>query len=315
MVMKKNVYLLGMCVVLALAIFGCGKKKELEAEVKTEKKEIVVENVEFEWEYKEVPEKGYMVEYATIRGCDKIGKVAWEIKTPEYPFAEVATVEKIGMCDDKFYYTENGKILALNMKDGKVAWENVDYKSCGIQFVFDENGILYCSGRTGMDLLVVDKEGNTQKSIPMLNEQYSEPMGIAIQDNQLIITFLNGPYEDEQYKKCIVELADFSYTFPQPPQPEPQPEPQPQPTQPSTTQKTQMSTNEMCDAIAAHYNALNGTTEYVCFDVDTYDNGAEYIFVLRTTAGSQANELVMSVYVNKSTGVATDELGHSWQLF
>lgn len=236
-----------------------------------------------------------------------------EIKTPEYQLAEVATVEKIGMCDDKFYYTENGKILALNKQDGKVAWENADYNSGGVHFVFGEDGTLYCSGKYGTDLLVIDKEGNTKKLISKLNEEYWNPSELVLQDNQLIISFFNGPYEDEQYKKCIVELSDYSYTFPQPPQPEPQPEPQT--TQQTTPQKTQMSIQEMCDAIAAHYNTLNGTTEYVCFDIDVYDMGTEYSFILRTTAGRQANELVMSVYVNKSSGMATDEFGHSWQLF
>lgn len=312
--MKKRICLLGLCVIFAISMAACGKKEEkkpVETEVKNEKKEIVVEDVEFEWANKETDENGMLVEYAVIRGCDKIGKVAWEITTKEYQLADQPTVEKIGICDDKFYYTEGGKIVALNLQDGKMVWENTDYNSYGIRFVFGEDGILYCGGIYGTDLLVIDKEGKTQKLIPELNEQYSGVIGMALQDNQLMISFSEGPYEGEEYKKCIMNLADYSYSFPQPPQQEVT---TPQPTQPATPQKTQMSIQQMCDAIAAHYNALYSTSEYVCYDMEAMETSTTYEFFLRTTGRNEANVLVSSITVDKNTGMASDEFGHSWQL-
>ena len=224
---KKKIIFFALCIVIVVAMARDGKREEKEPlkikSVTIEKRKAVeetdeslVERVEFDWEYNEVNSEGAMNEYATIVGYNRDGEEVWEITTPEYSLAQAESVQEIGISGNKYYYTEGGTLVALNLSDGKVAWKNSDYGGCGVKFVFDKKGTLYCSGNFGPDLIIIDKDGNTLKRIDKLNEQYHYPTGLAIQEEQLVISFFEGPYMEEQYKKCVMNLDDYSYVFPSP---------------------------------------------------------------------------------------------------
>lgn len=72
----------------------------------------------------------------------------------------------------------------------------------------------------------------------------------------------------------------------------------------------------MCELVAAHYNEIYNTDEFVAFGTkrECEETAEGYSITLRSQEFNSANVLVTMVYINTSTGEVTDDLGNTWML-
>ena len=78
-----------------------------------------------------------------------------------YDRTELEQISEIGIYDDRFYYSEGGKIVSLALNDGSVMWENNEFGGASICSTIDNNGTIYVSGYYGPSFFAVDKDGAT----------------------------------------------------------------------------------------------------------------------------------------------------------
>lgn len=77
---------------------------------------------------------------------------------------------------------------------------------------------------------------------------------------------------------------------------------------------TNMSPQEICQAVADHYNEMNNTNIYVAFENECKKTGDGYFLILRHQGGTSANILVSGITVNTKTGEVEDDFGNKWYL-
>ena len=82
---------------------------------------------------------------------------------------------EIGIYDDRFYYSEGGKIVSLALNDGSVMWENNEFGGASICSTIDNNGTIYVCGYYGPSFFAVDKDGATLAKIDSFGDEYYWP--------------------------------------------------------------------------------------------------------------------------------------------
>lgn len=221
--MKK--LLLIICILtLSMACVACGKEKDdVEVSeddvVKPEPEKVPEEEIEEEPEepvnevtsvtFTKLNDAKTGDELASIDGFNEAGERVWNWTTNDYQCTELDQVCEIGTYKDKYYYVEGGRIVALNLADGKVAWSNDEFGGASSSFVFGDDGTLYICGYYGPSLFVVDKDGNTVKRMEDLSEDYYWPYEMELTDGKLIITFEGSPSEEPV--KLAVNVSDFTW--------------------------------------------------------------------------------------------------------
>lgn len=100
-------------------------------------------------------------EYAIYTGMDENGKTLWTYQTDAYYIGQLNSTFDIGLQDDGYYLSEDGKIIKLSLYDGSVIWVNSDFGGSVGGSDFDNEGTLYVCGYFGPDLFVVNKDGET----------------------------------------------------------------------------------------------------------------------------------------------------------
>ena len=128
-------------------------------------------------------------EYAAIQGFDTAGNQLWVVTTALLPMAQLARVTDIGRYEDRYYYIEDGTVMALNVADGTVLWKNTDF--CGAPLedcVFiGETGRIYLSGYFGPDIAVIEPDGSTAM-IEALSTDYFWPCRLEVDEAAGIAT-------------------------------------------------------------------------------------------------------------------------------
>ncbi len=77
-----------------------------------------------------------------------------------------------------------------------------------------------------------------------------------------------------------------------------------------------MTVEEIVERLTQHYRTESGDNNYIIFAGEMIENSQYYFFVLRYQGGFSANTYVMSISVNKSTGLVEDEYGRdTWHLW
>lgn len=154
----------------------------------------------------------YSCEHAVITATDKTGNVVWSLETDHYNEAQLSQTNEIGICEDRYYYEEDGKIIALSMKDGSLLWTNNEFKGCAIGSDFDDNGTLYVCGYFGPDLFIVDKEGKTVKRMATIDEDYFWPYEVEW-DNEMVKIYFeaDGWSGSGEGHLITVFLDDYSH--------------------------------------------------------------------------------------------------------
>ena len=161
---------------------------------------MVVQTILFQKEYADSKE------YATITALDADDQTVWQLETKRYEVAQLDSVTEIGMWEDRFYYAEGGKIVALNRETGEMLWENEDfsgYPAGKDACLILDDGTIVATGFFSPDLAVVDKDGEMLKYLATFDEDIFWPYEVKMEDGMVVITFEHGPDESEEFKLTV----------------------------------------------------------------------------------------------------------------
>ena len=162
---------------------------------------------------------------AVITGYDKNGKNVWRSITDTYQMDDSPQSEqmhpdtngsmtgtmpiiKIGRYKDKFFYNENGKVIALDLETGEELWETEDEIGLmgNCSSVIDSDGLIYLSSPTGADLTILSSNGDLVWRIDDLGSSYGEPTSLSYSDTYHWVSI--GYDNNSQYAR--VNITDCS---------------------------------------------------------------------------------------------------------
>lgn len=149
------------------------------------------------------------IEFAIIKGVDSNSNIVWKYETEKYECAMLDRVTEIGTYEERFYFIEDGSIIALKVSDGIMLWKNDDFEGGGTDSKFGIDGTLYVCGFLTTDFFAVDKNGNTIIKIQNFDEQYYWAFKIEIYDNHAEVTMDGSP----NGKPAIFEVSLSDYTY------------------------------------------------------------------------------------------------------
>ncbi len=179
-------------------------EQDIESEKKAEMEEVettAAETVLFEGKINEDNE-----EYATLTGIDNMGNTVWTYETEGYVQTELEAVSEIGIQDHMYYFVEGGKIVALDVQDGSVLWENDEFGGESVCFDFGDDGTLYLCGYYGPDFFAVDTAGNTLAKIIHFDDNFYGACKIEYLGDEVAVSM-----SEEEVRVFHVNLQDFSY--------------------------------------------------------------------------------------------------------
>ena len=161
---------------------------------------MVVQTILFQREY------GETTEYAVITALDADGETVWQLETTRYEVAQLDSVTEIGMWNDRFYYAEGGKIVALDRETGEILWENEDfdgYPAGKDACLIMEDGTIVATGYFGPDLTVVDKDGKLLAYLDTYDTNIFWPYEVVMEDGVIVITFEGSPEDTGETKLTV----------------------------------------------------------------------------------------------------------------
>ena len=135
-------------------------------------------------------------EYATIIALDADSETVWQLQTQQYDVAQLDSVTEIGMWEDRFYYAEGGKIVALDRETGEILWENEDfsgYPASKDACLVLEDGTILATGFFGPDFIAIDMDGNTLHYISTHDVDIYWPYLIEMENGLIVVTFEGYP--------------------------------------------------------------------------------------------------------------------------
>lgn len=139
--------------------------------------------------------------------CQGSNGTYWEYKTGKHELGQNYTIEFICEAEDCFYINDGGTIVALDLWDGHVIWENDDYQGGGSTSVFDDDGNMYISGYEYPALMVIDPSGNTLLYVEQFADYYWT-RDMVIEDSVLTIY-----YDGHEGAGVQMDIRDYSYTI------------------------------------------------------------------------------------------------------
>ena len=155
---------------------------------------------------------GCTQEYARITAYDQAQNEVWVYETPHLDMAQLVRVAPIGSWQDRYYFVEDGAVVALDIATGEVLWKNSDFGGCpaGEEAVaIDGDGTVYLCGFFGPDFFAVNAEGTTLTKTDSLNADYYWAHKLVLQDSFVMVYFSGGPEGDmgpEAYS-VVVDLS------------------------------------------------------------------------------------------------------------
>ncbi len=148
-------------------------------------------------------------ETATIFAQDKEGNTIWSRETGAYDVAQLESFTEIGKNGSKYYYTEGGTVVALDIETGTVAWKNSDFGGYSVRYVFGDNSMYLC-GFFGPDFFEVSYDGTTVKRIETINENYWHTKDIKDAGDKIAVTFDSS--EDGNGGIFYIDKKNYSIT-------------------------------------------------------------------------------------------------------
>lgn len=145
--------------------------------------------------------------YAYVFGKDADGQLLWFYKSDIYPNStQLPKVSEIQQHGDRYYFCEDGQIVALEISTGEVLWRNCDFNGTYPIGDVDDNGVLYLSGYDGPDFYAIDSDGNTLCRIDKLDPDFYWPMEIKAFDHFVELAFASNT--DQLF--CI-DTTDYTF--------------------------------------------------------------------------------------------------------
>lgn len=147
-------------------------------------------------------------EYAEAVGTSEEGAVLWRYGTASTPVAMVSCYGEVGLWEDRFYLVADGSLVALNLYDGTVLWENTEFGgsiSSGCK-VIGQDGTVYLAGFLGPDFFACDAQGSTLKRVETIDPDYFWACGLTVEDGVATVYMSGGP-EGDMGKENAVPLT------------------------------------------------------------------------------------------------------------
>ena len=219
--MRKSMAALLLCATMVFPLAGCVAEddtveEQLPVESETVDHDVIYEevisavdavatDVEFERQIEEGMER------AILRGYAEDGNVVWTYETGEYEAAQLYRTDEIGRNGDRFYFVEDGAVVALNVSDGSVLWKNDEFGGSG-SYTFGDDGTVYVSGYFGPDFMAIDLDGTTLCYIDAFDPEYYWAYEITYLGDQVAVTMSGTPSGEEE--TIYVNLTDYTYSLP-----------------------------------------------------------------------------------------------------
>ena len=194
--------IVAMLLLTALLLTGCGSSEPAqttaapvttEAPSETTLPEVPAITVTFE----HVCAEG--TEYARITGTDDRGSQVWSLETTHYQLSQLDRVSDVGSWQGRYYYVEDGTVVALNIADGSVLWTNADFGGCPAgkaATLIEENGTVYLCGFFGPDFFGVNAQGKTIQRMDTLDPDYYWAYRLEKTDAAIVVHLSGGPEGD-----------------------------------------------------------------------------------------------------------------------
>ena len=166
----------------------------------SEEMPMQVQTIRFQREYADGKE------YATITALDADGETVWQLQTQQYDVAQLDSVTEIGMWEDRFYYVEDGRIIALDRETGETLWEVnrfQGYPAGKDACLIMEDGTIVATGYFGPDLTVVDKDGKLLAYLDTYDTNIFWPYEVVMEDGVIVITFEGSPEDTGETKLTV----------------------------------------------------------------------------------------------------------------
>ena len=159
-------------------------------------------------------ETGKYQEYAVISMKDGKGNAQWTYTTGKYPLGAECCISPAPDRNlyedlDRFYFSENGTLVALDRKTGVVVWTNSDFSGLVTGFEVGTDGTLYFCGYNGPHFFAVDNMGKTLHRIQSFGDGYSQASMIYANDKNIRVYLEWGPD-----KKFNANFYDYTYNGP-----------------------------------------------------------------------------------------------------
>lgn len=129
-------------------------------------------------------------EYYTFQGIGPQKDIVWNLETRHLDCGQVPRITPIGSLDGRFFYAEDGTVIALNTATGETLWENPEFGGCipnNDCMLLDPSGFIYLSGFEGPDLCVLDVEGNLISKTDCFCPEAYHPVKLWIDGSQLTV--------------------------------------------------------------------------------------------------------------------------------
>ncbi len=156
-------------------------------------------------------------ECAYIMGLDEEDCPIWGCRTACYEGgAQLTSVSDILLHEDRYYYCEAGKIVALDAATGAVVWENNSFGGLMPIGAVDSQGTLYLSGYFGPAFCAIDKGGNTLCRIEKMDVSDGCPKKIEAYDGYVELAYDSGyvfciDTDGFSVKKYVRQIKDSPY--------------------------------------------------------------------------------------------------------
>lgn len=149
---------------------------------------------------------------ANIVGLDKNQNPVWIYRSSSDDNHQVSPIEEIGTYGNTYYFLDNGTLTALDIKTGKLLWQNTDIHLAGVSSFIDTNGTIYLCGFLWHDFVVINTKGEMLKYIEMFDEDYFWPCAIEKKSGKIYVVFSGTSSEPYyHYNAFAVNLKDYSY--------------------------------------------------------------------------------------------------------
>lgn len=216
-----NKRIAGLLLISALILAGCSNEKPVPTEAQTEPT-VATETTATEAPVTEPTQTGevteeptetvelsydaYQVlytyvnedneEYYLLQGIDHQGNLIWSKETEHLAPAQLPRVSHIGTYEGKYFYCEDGTVIALDVTSGEVLWKNGDFGgsfSEDTAALIDSDGFIYLCGALGPDFIAIDVDGKTVKKIDSFSNVHSGAYRIDRKGEKLVIHLSDGP--------------------------------------------------------------------------------------------------------------------------
>ncbi len=140
-------------------------------------------------------DEGEGMEYAVITAHYEDGTTAWEHVTDRYYVAQMYQVFDMELWQDRYYYIEGGKVVALDRQTGEILWENPDFGGCPADgaYLITQEGELLLTGYFGPDFIVIDRNGKTISRTESFDTDIFWPYSIEMAEDLVQIAFEGTP--------------------------------------------------------------------------------------------------------------------------